>query len=47
MAGASVQARVLCAYNEAETRCDKRWSELILGLPLARSIARLTTESAA
>lgn len=42
MAGAAVQARALCAYADAESGYDKCWAKLILGVPLARSIARLT-----
>jgi hypothetical protein len=40
MAGAAIQARALCAYAAAEDRHDKHWAQLILGLPLARSIER-------
>ena len=42
MAGVAIQARALCAYTAAEDDHDKRWAQLILGLPLAQSIARLT-----
>ena len=42
MAGAAIQARALCAYSDAEEDHDKRWAQLILGLPLAQSTARLT-----
>jgi hypothetical protein len=44
MAGAAIQARALCAYAAAEDGYDKCWSKLILGLPLAQSIARLTRD---
>ena len=46
MVGASIQARALCAYADAEDRHQQRWSALILGLPVARSIARLTSSGA-
>jgi hypothetical protein len=42
LVGASIQARVLCAYVDAEDRHDKHSATMVLGLPLARSIARLT-----
>jgi hypothetical protein len=42
MAGVAIQARALCAYAEAETDYDKGHAKLILGLPVAQSIARLT-----
>jgi hypothetical protein len=46
MAGAAIQARALCAYAAAEDGHDKCWSTMILGLPLARSVARLTQGAA-
>lgn len=46
MLGASVQARALVAWAEAHDNYDKGWAQLVLGVPLARSIARLTVESA-
>jgi hypothetical protein len=43
MIGASIQAQALCAYTDAEeSGHDKGWAVLVLGLPLAQSIARLT-----
>jgi hypothetical protein len=46
MLGASIQARVFCAYADAEDRHGKHHAAIVLGLPLARSIARLTLEGA-
>jgi hypothetical protein len=47
VAGAAIQARALCAYSDAEDSYDKGWAKLILGLPLAQSLARLTTAGVA
>jgi hypothetical protein len=46
MIGASVQAHALCAWAEAHDGYDKGWAQLVLGVPLARSIVRLSADSA-
>jgi hypothetical protein len=43
---ANVTAIAATRPAAAEDRRDKCWAQLILGLPLARSIARLTKDAA-